>query len=245
MADDPFRPRKRFNVGRVLTGLVVIFAATFGIAYYMPLSKAHSALAQEHQSLTSEQQSVSQQLKETTAQLQATQKERDELKAKLGKIDDGEASEVKRAQDLHNEISGALEKRAGRKDLAIASSANTTVIVIDDAKLFRGHQAHVNPIGKAILCDVAKAVKGKDVSLQIEGHTTDDEVSNPILRKDYPTTLELSAVRAAGATLALGQCGVDRKQMVAAGVGHHRPLPETKKGSSGQIKIVVTPRGDG
>lgn len=240
MSDNPFEKKKRFNLSRVVIALLLVGSVTFVIAYYLPLSDAHSALAKQHESVATEQQKLTAQLKTTTEQLQTVQKERDSLTSRLGEIDQAKAAASKQVEELHAAVASALKKRTDRKTLRVEQDGATTAIVIEDVNLFRGHQVSVHSVGKAILCDVAKALKPLEGPITVTGHTADDSVKNSILRKDYSTALELSVARAASAALILKKCGVDGKRMAASGVGAHRPIEGTKKGSTGQVKIEVT-----
>lgn len=239
--NDSRPPERRFNVARVLTGLVLIGCVTFGVAYYMPLSSAHTTLAREHQSLTSQQANLGAQLKLATEQLETAQRERDQLAARLAKISDAESEGESAASRLHAAVSESLDARLKRGELTVERVGFDTLIQIENAKLYRGHQVTVNPLGKAVLCDVVKALSDAASAVQLTGHSATEKVDNPILRADYPTTYELTAARAANGAVTLTQCGLDPKRITATGVGHYRPLTGTEAKSDGQLRIAITP----
>jgi flagellar motor protein MotB len=242
--DDPFAPKKRFSLGRVLTGLVLLGTGTFAIAFYFPLLEAHSALVREHESLSAQQANLGSQLKLTSEQLEATQKERESLRTQLSKKDDAQAERERAAGSLMHALSSALEPRIKRKALKVVQQGLDTVVQIDNAKLYRGNQASVHPPGSAVLCDIAKALTGADAQLQVIAYSTSAQVDNALLRRSFATTVELTAARAASAALAITSCGLDPKRVVASGVGHHRTLDGAEANSDGQIGIVVSLPGE-
>jgi chemotaxis protein MotB len=136
-----------------------------------------------------------------------------------------------------------LAARIERKDFTIEQRNSFAQIVIDEAKLFRGHQAYVNPIGRAVLCDLAKALKDEKTKIDVTAHATSETV-NVVLRVDYPSTWELTTARAAATVVTLSQCGLPADRLLASGAGHHRPLPNVIKDSTGQISLAVHPHAE-
>lgn len=240
MANDPFSPKKRFSAGRVFTGLVLIFSATFVVAYYAPLTDAHSALAKEHESLSGAQRNVSTQLKLTTSQLEAAQKERDGLHEKLTGIEKQKEAEKAKFRGLFDGLAEKLKKRVGRKQLQLSQEGPKTVLLIDDLMLFRAHEVTVHRPGRAVVCDVARAVKGQDLRLEVVAHSASERIDNPILAGEFSSTWGLTASRAVGVVQMLIKCGVKPETISATGAAHHRPLEGLLKNSTGQVRVVIS-----
>lgn len=252
MAEDPFAQmapggtpkrglRAQFDTGRVVTGLVMIGAVTFGLAYYMPLSSAHSALAAEHEKLSSSNTGTNEQLEKTTQQLMTTQQERDELSAKLKAIDEAKAAGSQGREALVERVKGKLAQLAKSSLVSVQATDTGAEIAVDNLALFRGHEASVHPPGRKLLCAIGKALKDVEADVHVGGYTSGNKVTNPKLKKDYLTVWDASAARAVGALRVLESCGVPGKRMAAAGHAEHGVGELGGKQSDGQIRIRLTP----
>ncbi len=246
MARDPFAefspegaPKKglkaKLDTGRVVTGLSLIVLVTFIFAFYLPLSGAHSALAEELETLSKSNSGTNTQLEKTTQQLMDTQKERDELKSKLDKVDAENAAADKKVDDLRAALEGKFDK-----SVKVEEVQGGAELVIDNLKLFRGHEVTVHPPGRKLLCAVGKALKGIDSEVEVRAYTSDGTVKNPILRRDYATAWDASAARAVGALRVLETCGVAGKRLRATGQAQHG-VGELLKRSDGQVRLVLSP----
>src|SRR6186997_3437598 len=82
--DDPdlaaMRPRGGSTPwGRVAFGVLFVGCGTFALAYYLPLNRAHHALADDHAKLRGELTNVQQNLTKVEAELKEATAKRDEL----------------------------------------------------------------------------------------------------------------------------------------------------------------------
>ncbi len=250
MARDPFAEmspansggsRGVFNTSRVVTGLSVIALVTFGLAYYAPLSSAHSALAKEHETLSVSHTGTSTQLEKTTEQLAETQKERDELASKLETIDKAKERLESKRTTLVKELEEKLSKEIEGKSAKVEEEGNAVVVTIDNTQIFNSHEATAHKSGRTLLCNLGKALKGAEGRVEVGGHTEDKKVTNSILRREYSNVWDATAGRAVGALRVLESCGVSGKQLSASGYGYHQAIKPLVKRSDGVLQVKITP----
>jgi chemotaxis protein MotB len=249
MAKDPFASTPdfkasksgAFSTSRVIAFLIGIGAVTFALAYYVPLSSAHSALAQAHDSLSTSNAGTSLQLEKTTQQLMDTQKQRDEFAAKLKAQDEAKESAVSAITQTSQRIKDKLGKLASGKQVEISEQPGGLALVIDNSKLFRPTEVSVNPAGRKLLCAIGPGLKDLESEVEVRGYTADAEVKVPALKANYQTGWDLSAARAAGALRVLESCGVAADRMRAVGYANHRLPKPLAKGSDGAIYLWLAP----
>jgi flagellar motor protein MotB len=252
MAKDPFASTPDFTVtkpglfspSRVIAFLIGIGAVTFALAYYVPLSSAHSTLAQAHDSLSSSNAGTTLQLEKTTQQLMDVQKQRDEAAQKLKAIDDAKESASGAIVQAGQRMKEKLGKLAASKQVEINEQPGGVALVLDNAKLFKANEVTVGPAGRKVLCAIAPGLKELDSDVEVRGYTAQPDVKVPALKAHYQTAWDLSAVRAAGVLRVLESCGVPADRMRAVGYANHRLTKPLDKGSDGAIHIWLAPAAD-
>ena len=244
MAKDPFSnpstANRRFPLGRIAIGLLIAACATLAFGFYGPLSSAHAVLASEHESLNQTQSDTEQQLKTTTDQLLETKKERDELAAAMKTVEQERSDRKAKVDDIGKAVESKLASSIKAKVVVVEPTDDGVTLVIDDSRLFRSTEATLHRPGTRLLCAVAKALKGLEVDFKVAAHSQASKVTDTRLRRDYPTTWELTAAKAASATRLLVQCGLPAKSTAALGLGHSRPNPDADKKSLGELRLVLT-----
>jgi chemotaxis protein MotB len=252
MAKDPFASTPDFSApksglfspSRVIAFLIGISAVTFGLAYYVPLSGAHTALAQAHDSLNTSNAGTSLQLEKTTQQLMDTQKQRDEFSAKIKAQDDAKENAASAISLTSQRIKDKLGKLASGKQVEISEQPTGLALVIENSKLFRPTEVSVNPAGRKLLCAIGPGLKDLEAEIEVRGYTADADVKVAALKSNYQTGWDLSAARAAGALRVLESCGVAADRMRAVGYANHRlPKPLTK-GADGAICLWLVPASE-
>ncbi|HEX2735213.1 MAG TPA: OmpA family protein [Polyangiaceae bacterium] len=233
-----------FNTSRVLAGLVSIAALTFGLAYYVPLQKAHDTLARAHDSLSSSNAGVTLQLEKTTQQLMDTQKQRDELAAKLKAIDDAKEASANAIGAAADRVKERVAKLPFAKQLAITDHAGASSISIDMSKLFKPQDVTVHPPGRKLLCAIAPALKDLEAQIEVRAFTREADVKNPQLKADYPTGWDLSSARAANSVRVLESCGVSAEHLRATGYANHHLDKPIDEGSDGLIRLYIAPASE-
>src|SRR5262245_7323875 len=103
----------------VLVLLCLIGAATFVLAYYLPLYRAHEALTAQHRALSGKAQTAASALKATQDELAAVKDKRDELERERRERENAKTSELSKLELLKSSLTTKLEKYAGRGQAAV------------------------------------------------------------------------------------------------------------------------------
>jgi len=97
-------------------------------------------------------------------------------------------------------------------------------LVLQGALLFDLGKATVTKRGAAILDKIAAAFKGKDVLIQIDGHTDSVPVKKPATKKLHTDNMGLAAHRALAVFRYLASKGIPERNMFVRAFGPHWPV---------------------
>lgn len=133
-------------------------------------------------------------------------------------------------EGLSDEITTTLEERG-------------LVIRFKDSVFFDSGKADIKPESKNILhylAGILKKVEFENMQIKIEGHTDSD----PIVRADYPTNWELSAIRATNVLRYLVEVeNIEGNRLSSSGYSYYRPIApnDTKanKTKNRRVDIVI------
>lgn len=242
MAKNPFSTpssRRSFPLARVSVAALLGACAVLAFGFYGPLSDAHAVLATEHRTLYEAQSGTEQQLKTTTQQLLDAKKERDELSAKMEAVEQEHSKREADVRTVAQAVEAKLASSIKAKVVVVEPTDDGVTLVIDDSRLFRPTEATVHRPGTKLLCAIGKALKDLDVDFTVGAHVAASKVTDVKLRRDYPTTWELTSAKAASATRILVQCGLPSKASAAMGLGHTRPNPDADAKSSGELRLML------
>lgn len=230
---------------RVVSGVALVALLGLAFGYYLPLRRAHTLLTDKYQAKASEVGGLSDQLKKTTDQLVAAQGERDTLKSDAEEQAEADEQREQTVKKITSELEGALSAYIKSKQVSVQTRGAASVVTIDDKHVFGKRDTTPTRRAKKLLCDVGKALKAVSVknNVMVGGHTSDNKVSDPVLRRDFPSVWQLSAMRAAGVVGALESCGVPGERLRAVGFAHTRPDEGSEKGSTGELRLSVEPTG--
>jgi chemotaxis protein MotB len=122
-------------------------------------------------------------------------------------------------------VRGAIEKAfANNKSLVERARIRTTergiVVSLAEAGFFAPGEASVRQDAKALIAEIATALRETNAPVRIEGHTD----SFPISNTRYPSNWELSAARASTVLAWLVECGIPSSRLAVAGYGGERPI---------------------
>lgn len=93
-------------------------------------------------------------------------------------------------------------------------------VEINASVLFAPADAKLSTQSEKTLRAVAEVLTKVDNSIQVEGHTDNMPIRNPI----YPSNWELSAVRASSVVRLFVDAGIDEKRLLAVGHGANQPV---------------------
>lgn len=244
MAKDPFSSTgtRKLTAGRVAFGLVLIASVTLALGYYMPLSEAHALLAKEHRALSEAANGTKAQLEKTTQQLIEAKEERDELQGAIKKVEAERASGKSALDQITKSVETKLASSIKAKVVVVEPAADRVTLFIDESRIFKPSEVQPHKPGQTLLCTVAKGLKDVEVDFNVGAHSQVNKVTDLVLKRNYPTTWELTAARAGSAARTMVQCGLPEKATRALGLGHADPNPEADKKSTGELRIALYPR---
>lgn len=244
MAKDPFAGPgvKKLTPGRIALGLVLIGSATFALGFYLPLSDAHALLAKEHRAMSEAANSTKAQLEKTTEQLLAAKEERDEAQAALKKVETERASGKAATEAVAKSVESKLASSIKAKVVVVEPAADRITLVIDESRVFKPNEVQPHKPGQTLLCAIAKGLKDVAADYHVAEHSRVNKVTDAILKRNYPTTWELTAARAGAAARTMVGCGLAEKATRAIGLGHAQPSPEADPKSTGELRIALYPR---
>jgi flagellar motor protein MotB len=242
--DDPdlaaMRPRRGSTPwGRILMGVMLVGCGTFGLAYYLPLYRAHHALSDDHAKLREKVEGLEQSLQKAESELKTITAKRDELQASA---QDAEAKQSAHASDLgpvKDAIASAVDKQVKKKAAAVGSDAAGARVALAASALFTTGKTEVSAGGAALLCAVAKAAGSRP--LHVTAVATDADVPAPLKTK-YDTAWAYTAATAAEVASTLhDKCSVSGAKLYVEASDGSRPAAGAFGGNapSPRVEILV------
>jgi flagellar motor protein MotB len=225
---------------RIVMGVLALGLFTLLFGYYWPLSEAHSVLVEQRSSLMSAADGDRKQLERTTSELLEVTKERDDLRTKVQRGDAVRAASTARDEQLLSMVKAGLAPRLKQAQLVVLEAVDGVQVIIDNARIYKDHQESVYPQGQKLLCEVAGALKNSGGQVTVMNEHADPVVKNPMLKRLFPTTWELTAARAATAARVLEGCGIPGKDITPVAGGHFHRRKEAPAKSSGELRLTVT-----
>jgi len=233
----------RSSSGRWKTVLVLLFligAATFVLAYYLPLYRAHAALTAQHQALSGKAQANADALKQAQAELSTTKERRDELERERFQQDSAKKSALSKLELVKASLSSKLEKYSSKGQLAVTLTEGRLFVSLPDSLLFAANKADVTAKGKAVLCDIAKSTAQNP--LRVGSVAGDAGGAAPTLGDDFESIWAFTAARAASVAQTLEGCGVASSRLIAAGHGSTQPaVPKEGQKFPARVDLEILP----
>ncbi|MFZ6658170.1 flagellar motor protein MotD [Undibacterium sp. TJN19] len=151
-----------------------------------------------------------------------------------------EALRKERAQmtTMAKDIMTVLEPLVREGKVRVSQTSRGITIEINASLLFAPGDARLNVDSIQALKAIAGVLKIDTHAIQVEGHTDNVPIKNPI----YPSNWELSAVRASTVARLLTENGVDEARVTAVGQGAKLPVSEneTPEGRARNRRVSVT-----
>ncbi len=141
---------------RILALLVVIGAATFLVAYYVPLFRAHSRLSGEYAKLSKAANSDRQKLADTVKALKSVSSERDQLERGRRASKKDEDASAERMTRVRRELEDKLSKGSASKLVRIEAQGGGLDVLFTGNSLFARNGAELSAAGKGLLCVVSQ-----------------------------------------------------------------------------------------
>ena len=219
----PYAKPRGTRWGRVFVGLLLVGAATFVGAYYLPLYRAHQKLDEQYRELAQKSQTLTDNASKAQADLSAATQERDQLRADRDQKLDLQKDVASKQESVRATLASKLDKQLKKNAAAIVSSGSTLLVALDGALLFQPQKLDLTPAAHGVLCDIVKGADAK--SLVVSDSMAAGSAVPPALIKSYANPWTFSAARAAAVAQALTeQCAYPAAQLSATGNADHDPF---------------------
>ncbi|MEM7086068.1 MAG: OmpA family protein [Bacteroidota bacterium] len=183
-------------------------------------------------------------------------KDKEQMKAALAKVDQNELAEARTLEDsmnliishnLKKNLDNTLVAEGEEDDISIDVNETVVMITISDKLLFKSGSFRVNPKADHLLQRLADVINSEPaMEVLIEGHTDAQTVKKGAYVKD---NWELSVERSTAVIRKLqNDFGVAPEKLIAAGRSSYQPISEndTREGRSmnRRTRIVILPNLD-
>lgn len=222
--------------GRVLIGVMVVGCGTFGLAYYLPLYRAHKSLADDHARLRTELEGVQQKLTKAESELKEATTKRDELDEQVKKQAAKAAGAAGDAASLKGGLESAVDKLAKKKLAAVGADAAGARVAIAAGAVFSSGKLEVSGSGASTLCAIAKAAGNRP--LHVIGVATDDDVP-AALKSKFSNAWGYTSAAAGEVAAALHEkCSVSGAKLYAEGSDGSRPASPAFSGDKPPVPRI-------
>ncbi|MFZ6755637.1 flagellar motor protein MotD [Undibacterium sp. Ji50W] len=139
---------------------------------------------------------------------------------------------------MAKDIMTVLEPLVREGKVRVSQTSRGITIEINASLLFAPGEARLNIDSVQALKAIAGVLKADTHAIQVEGHTDNIPIKNPI----FPSNWELSAVRASTVARLLTENGVDEIRVTAVGQGAKLPVSDndTTEGRARNRRVSVT-----
>ncbi|MFZ6767250.1 flagellar motor protein MotD [Undibacterium sp. Di26W] len=139
---------------------------------------------------------------------------------------------------MAKDILTVLEPLVREGKVRVSQTSRGITIEINASLLFAPGEARLNIDSVQALKAIASVLKVDTHAIQVEGHTDNIPIKNPI----FPSNWELSAVRASTVARLLTENGVDEIRVTAVGQGAKLPVSDndTTEGRARNRRVSVT-----
>jgi hypothetical protein len=243
--DDPdvaaMRPKRgAMPWGRIFVGVVVVACGTFGLAYYLPLHRAHRSLSDDHARIRSELENAQGALGKARTELKALTEKHDELAAERDKRESAAKGKSTELAGVKSALGSSLEKSIKKKQIAIGMDESGVRVALSAGFVLASGKAETSGSGAAALCDIAKASAGRP--LRVVSVAT--EVPAALQPKFSSVWAYNAAASAAVADTLAGKCSVSAARISAESPGAPKPAGAAFGGDTPaptRIEVVIAP----
>ncbi len=162
----------------------------------------------------------------------------DPLPLVKNRVNEGLRKEKAQMTAMAKDIMTVLEPLVREGKVRVTQTSRGITIEINASLLFAPGDARLNVDSIQALRAIAGVLKLDTHAIQVEGHTDNLPISNPI----FPSNWELSAVRASTVARLLTENGVDENRVTAVGQGAKLPVSDndTPEGRARNRRVSVT-----
>jgi chemotaxis protein MotB len=143
--------------GRIVTGVLVVASATFALAYYLPLRRAHETLTARFAELQSKVDSANRAAEESRNRAKELSDKTQALQTQLDGVQQREKSSAEASRALKSALESKLQKPIADNQAALGLAGSQAVASLSLGFLLTRGKLEVSPPGKAALCSIASA----------------------------------------------------------------------------------------
>jgi chemotaxis protein MotB len=173
--------------------------------------------------------------------LETAQQELEAYKQQAGDAEES-AAEARQEPDQAHKLAAQIQREV--KNLGIGQVRDGR-LVLQDSLVFQSGSAKLSTSGKRALDKVARAFRGKDVLVQIDGHTDSTPIAKPSTKKLHGDNMGLSAHRALAVFRYLASRGISERNMYIRGFGAGWPVASNatrvSKAKNRRVEILFIP----
>jgi chemotaxis protein MotB len=205
------RPRGATSWGRILFGVLIVACGTFGLAYYLPLFRAHAALVKDHSRLRSEVETARSSLKQAQSDLKTANEKREELEAERDKRESEKKALGAGSEATKSSLLASLDKPAKKKQALVGVDEGGVRVALASSFLFSTGKIDVSDSGKDALCNIAKA--SAQGTLRVTSIAADGDIP-AALKTKYENAWEYTGAASASVANTLeNKCSVARARL--------------------------------
>jgi hypothetical protein len=243
--DDPdiaaMRPKRgTMPWGRIFIGVVVVGCGTFGLAYYLPLYRAHRSLSDDHARLRSELESAQGALGKARSELKSVSEKHDELAAERDKRESAAKGKSSELSGVKSALGTALEKSIKKKQIVLGLDDSGVRVALSASFALASGKVETSGSAGAALCDIAKASSGRPLRVV----SVADEVPAALEPKFSNAWAYNAAASAAVADTLAAKCSVARARISAESPGAPKPAGTAFGGETlppVRVEVVIAP----
>lgn len=202
--------------GRVLTGVLVVACATFAVAYYLPLRRAHETLAARFAELQSKVDAANRAVEESRGRVEELGEKTQTLQSQLDGVAQREKARVEAGRALKSALEGQLQKPIGGGQAAVAVVDGRVMASLSLGYLLARGKLELSPPGKVALCGIAST--SSKHAIRVVAIAGKKDIPGAVALK-LKTPLEYNLAVAALVTRTLADsCKASPTQLSATGV---------------------------
>lgn len=154
---------------KVFSGLLFVGIAAFALAFYLPLTRAHSKLREEYASTSKQATTFRQQLTDTVATLNHTTEECDKMRTELRSQNKQTEDLAQRSERIERSLQTSLKKFLGKGKASLERQKEVVRVELSAQAAAAPTGGDLTDFGKKALCAVASAIKDTNGRIEIQG----------------------------------------------------------------------------
>lgn len=214
---------------------------------------------QEIAALQSERAALEQQVEHLRSQRAALERQKDALEYEKTAIEQQEAglrkqvqalesqkaklvSASRQSQEQYDALVASLSEQVAKGQLQVRRYRDMLTVDVAEQLFFDSGRAALKEGGKAVLKEVAAAMRDYDEkAIRVVGHTDNVPIAMA-WRKVFPSNWELSAARATTVVRFLQESGIEPERLIATGRAQYEPVApnDSAEGRQKNRRIEIT-----